>query len=120
MPPKQLEDFKTLQELLHEEQMALEENDAQKLNALSPQIETYARRISELSSGFSELSPEELRIAKDYVIELKKQVQSSCASWDLYHSQLEKDRRQLQSSRRFVHETRLKSGNRGSRIHHSA
>jgi len=120
MTDKILDPYVTLRELFRSEQSAFEASDSQRLAALAPQIRKYCKRISEMERDFSSLTSEQIRAARDLLRRLQKDVEQSRASWQQYQIQLEEQRKQLQSSRQFFLQARLKHSTRKPRISHSA
>jgi hypothetical protein len=112
--------YETLEELLESERTAFKEQDVQKLAALVPQIRKCSRDVADLAARFSELSLKEIEQTRDLILSIQKKLALSRESWRLYQSQLELQRRQLQSSRRFCHQAKMRQRTRGSRISHSA
>jgi hypothetical protein len=120
MPNKILDSYKTLEKLFKAEQSAFEETNPQKLAALASQIQQYCTKVLALEESFPELSPDQIRAARELICRLQEHVCRSRTSWERYHSQLEEQRNLLQSSKRFVHQARIERSIRGSRISHSA
>ena len=115
-----LERYQTLQKLLESEQTALQEEDGQKLSALAPQIQKCSREVADLADSFSELSLDQVEQTRELIVSIQRQLDLSRKSWGEYQSRLETQRRQLQSSRRFCHQAKMRQSVRGSRISHTA
>ena len=112
--------YQTLEALLTSEQAAFREDNQQKLAALAPQIRKCSRAVAELTDRFSKLSLDQVEQIRDLVLSIQKQLELSRRSWEDYQCRLETKRRQLQSSRRFFHQTKMRKMARGSRISHTA
>lgn len=120
MTDKILETYKTLEELFKAEESAFAETDAQRIAALAPQIRKCCKKIADFDESFPDLSPDQIRDARELISRLQKQAVRSRTSWEQYQSRLEEERNLLQSSKRFLHQARLEQSTRGSRISHSA
>ncbi len=98
-----LDSYRKLRDLLHSQAQALEgQGDSQKLAALAPLISEYSKRVAACGPALAGLAKDRRKPIDDCLAEISRLIEVNRQGWTRRLQQLEGQRDQLRSARRFA------------------